>query len=243
MQQETKTCQNCQKKFTIESEDFNFYEKIKIPPPTFCPECRMQRRMAWRNVRNLYKSPCRAPKHHEVVFSIYSPEKPFVVFDQNFWWSDLWNPFNYGMAYNFSKPFFEQFRELLSRVPLPNINNVNYLNSEYTNMTIDSKNCYLVFSSTENEDCSYSDGINNCRNCLDLLSCRHCEYSYNCIDCRNSFNIAFAERAISCIDSTFLYDCRNCSNCFGCWNLRNKKYHIFNEPFSQKEYRKKNSII
>jgi hypothetical protein len=239
MNPETKICQNCKHEFTIEPEDFNFYEKIKVPPPTFCPECRMQRRMAWRNVRNLYKSPCRAPEHNEVIVSIYSSEKPFMVFDQSFWWGDQWDPLNYGMVYDFSRPFLEQFKDLLSRIPLPNVNNANYSNSNYINMTIDSKNCYLVFSSTENEDCSYSEGINNCRNCLDLLSCRQCEYSYNCIDCRNSFNIAFAERAISCVDSTFLYDCRNCSNCFGCWNLRNKKYHIFNEPFSKEEYEEK----
>jgi len=46
---ETKTCQNCKIEFVIEKEDFNFYEKIKVPPPTWCPECRMIRRMTWRN--------------------------------------------------------------------------------------------------------------------------------------------------------------------------------------------------
>jgi hypothetical protein len=33
-------CQNCKKDFTIELDDFRFYEKIKVPPPTFCPEYR-----------------------------------------------------------------------------------------------------------------------------------------------------------------------------------------------------------
>ncbi len=32
---EVKTCQNCKQNFTIESEDFVFYEKIDVPPPTF----------------------------------------------------------------------------------------------------------------------------------------------------------------------------------------------------------------
>lgn len=36
---ETKTCQNCKTRFTIEPEDFVFYEKIGVPAPTFCPEC------------------------------------------------------------------------------------------------------------------------------------------------------------------------------------------------------------
>src|SRR3989344_5361870 len=55
MQPETKTCQNCKQNFQIEPEDFLFYEKMKVPPPTWCPECRLKRRMVWRNERNLYR--------------------------------------------------------------------------------------------------------------------------------------------------------------------------------------------
>ncbi len=55
MKSETKTCQNCKKDFIIEPEDFNFYEKIKVPPPTWCPECRMVRRMVFRDYRVLHK--------------------------------------------------------------------------------------------------------------------------------------------------------------------------------------------
>lgn len=43
MNQETKTCQNCKQNFIIEPEDFLFYEKIKVPPPTFFPECLTKR--------------------------------------------------------------------------------------------------------------------------------------------------------------------------------------------------------
>ncbi|MBI5221145.1 MAG: hypothetical protein HY978_04945 [Candidatus Liptonbacteria bacterium] len=55
---ETRQCQNCKNPFTIEPDDFGFYEKIQVPPPTFCPPCRLQRRLAFRNEHNLYKRPC-----------------------------------------------------------------------------------------------------------------------------------------------------------------------------------------
>jgi len=58
MNSETKNCQNCKKDFVIEPDDFAFYEKIKVPPPTFCPECRLMRRYAWRNERVLYRRNC-----------------------------------------------------------------------------------------------------------------------------------------------------------------------------------------
>jgi hypothetical protein len=37
---EIKSCQNCKQDFTIESEDFEFYTKIKVPPPTFAQSVR-----------------------------------------------------------------------------------------------------------------------------------------------------------------------------------------------------------
>ena len=55
MNPETKICQNCKGEFVIEPEDFNFYEKIKVPPPTWCPECRMIRRLQWRNEHSLFR--------------------------------------------------------------------------------------------------------------------------------------------------------------------------------------------
>ncbi|ETB63612.1 TPA: hypothetical protein DIC38_03580 [Candidatus Nomurabacteria bacterium] len=233
---ENKVCQNCKKDFIIEPDDFVFYEKIKVPAPTFCPECRMIRRMTWRNVRNLYKNTCKASNHNESIISIYSKDKDLVIYDQKYWWGDSWDPMTYGVDYDFSKPFLIQFSELLHRTPLPNVSNVNPVNSDYVNVTIDSKNCYLTFSSTQNEDCYYSEGINSCRNCFDILVSRNNEYLYNCVDCRNCFNVSFSSKSSECIDSIFLYDCRNCSNCFGCWNLRNKKYYIYNEQFSKEEY-------
>ena len=55
---EIKNCQNCKSDFAIESEDFSFYEKIQVPPPTFCPECRLIRRLAFRESRPLWKDNC-----------------------------------------------------------------------------------------------------------------------------------------------------------------------------------------
>ena len=90
MTQETRICQNCQKEFVIEPEDFAFYERINVPPPTWCPECRMIRRMVWRNERSLYK---RKDNFYEKnIISAISIEKPFKVYSNDVWWSDKWDP-------------------------------------------------------------------------------------------------------------------------------------------------------
>jgi RNA polymerase primary sigma factor len=92
-------------------------EKIKVPPPTFCRECRLQRRMTVRNERNLYHRECGLCG--KSIISMYSKEKPFPVYCPSCWWSDNWDPLKYGNEYDFSKPFFPQFRLLLDKIARP----------------------------------------------------------------------------------------------------------------------------
>src|SRR3989338_841199 len=128
MTKETKQCQNCQKDFSIEPDDFGFYEKIKIPPPTWCPECRSQRRLAMRNERVFYHRKC--DSCNKKIISYYSPEKKQVVWCPECWWSDKFDPFRYGRDFDFTRPFFEQFREMYTEVPTLSLDVVNCKDSE-----------------------------------------------------------------------------------------------------------------
>ena len=151
---EKRTCQNCKAEFVIEPEDFKFYEKISVPPPTWCPECRMVRRMMFRNERTLYRRKCDLCEKD--TLSIYSNSAPFVIYCYECFYSDRWDPLSYGQPYDFNKPFFQQFLELQLRTPkLALLKSHDLVNSEYTNHVAASKNCYLIFASVNNEDCSY----------------------------------------------------------------------------------------
>ncbi|MDP2789261.1 MAG: hypothetical protein Q8O46_04445 [bacterium] len=81
MESETKKCKNCKNDFTIEVEDFSFYEKIKIPTPKWCRECRQMRRMNFCNERNLYKR--KSDKTGKDIISVYSPDSPYKVFESS----------------------------------------------------------------------------------------------------------------------------------------------------------------
>lgn len=134
MNSEIKICQNCQQNFNIEPEDFAFYAKMKVPAPTFCPECRFQRRLSWVNLRTLYR---RQDFHvpNKNLISMYSSDKPLIIWEDKIWWSDKFDPLNYGRIYDFSRPFFEQFAEFLKSVPLPHLQreHATGVNSEYCN--------------------------------------------------------------------------------------------------------------
>jgi len=238
MPDEIKTCQNCKKDFTIEPDDFAFYEKMKVPAPTFCPDCRFQRRMARRNERVLTARQCDGTKDR--IISCYDESVPFPVYKREFWYSDKWDPLQYARDYDFSKPFFEQFKELSNVAPRLQLWLVNSVNSDYSNYVGDSKDCYLCFTAFgNNEQCSYCAYLNTSTNCLDCYLITKCELCYECLNCDTCYNVKYSIDAVNCRDSWFLYDCTNCTDCFGCVGLRNKQYHIFNEQYSKEEYTEK----
>ncbi len=239
MQQETKTCQNCKKEFTIEPDDFAFYEKIKVPAPTFCPECRQIRRMVFRNERTLYKRKCEAPGHSEETFSVFSPDNPQKVYCHKAWWGDSWDGITFGRDYDFKKPFFSQIQELWREVPDIAVLNINPVNSDYCSITEGNKNCYLVVGGDFNENTNYSAFIFNSKECADCYWDTKCEQNYETVDCLNCTKLKYSRYCEGCYDSSFLFNCKNCHDCLGCVNLSNKAHCLFNEQLSKEEYQQK----
>ncbi len=236
---ESRVCVNCGDSFAIGSDDLSFYRRMKVPPPTFCPECRMKRRMVWRNERTLYRRKCDAPGHSEEVISVFSPETPYVVYDQAAWWSDAWDPLEHGQDIDRSVPFFTQFGKLLATTPLIAVVNGTATHTEYANHAYESKDCYLVTAALRNEHVLYSNRTSNNRDSSDLYLCGKMEGCYEDVNCGTSYRLSFSAFSEDCRDSSFLYDCRNCDHCIGCVGLRNKSYYIFNEPCSKEDFERR----
>ena len=238
MKAETKTCQNCKTSFTIEPDDFGFYEKIKVPPPTFCPDCRRQRRNAWRNKFALYSRKCDACG--KSIVSLYASDSGITIYCNKCWWSDNWDPKSYGRDYDFSKPFFLQFRELIGKVPhisIVNDDGIASLNCEYTHDWWFSKNCYMCFSGWKVENVMYSFFILAGKNITDSMCIRTpSEWLYECFICSKCYQVKYSDKCLACIDSQFLYDCHDCSDCFMSTGLRSKKYYFKNKQYTKGEY-------
>jgi len=237
MNSETRQCQNCKQEFVIEPEDFQFYEKIKVPAPTFCPDCRLQRKLAFRNERTLYKNKCK--KCGKDLISMYHQDSPMTVYCRDCWYSDSWDPMAYGKQVDFSQDFVTQFKKLFYSVPVVNLWAPQSANSEYTNFSSEEKNCYLIFGGKTNENLRYSNNTSLSKDSQDLFNCAKLELSYENVQCNNSHRLFFSKYCESCSDSYFLYDCRNCIDCFGCTNLRNKQDCFFNQQLTKEEYKKK----
>jgi len=219
-----KSCQNCKNQFPIEPDDIAFYEQMQVPPPTFCPDCRLQRRLAFRNEHFLYK--VKSGFSGKEIFSMHPPESGLNVFENEIWYSDQWDPKTYGQDYDFSKPFFKQLNGLLRKVPVFALSVIRGVNSSYSNNFDGFKNCYLCFNGNFCEDCMYCVTASNSKNSLDLAACSKCENCYDSFWLDSCTNCLYS---VQCSDSYNLLFCKNCvgcNDCFGSVNLRNKKYHI-----------------
>ena len=236
MNSEKRTCQNCKNEFTIEPDDFGFYEKIGVLPPKLCPACRAQLRLSFRNERVFYKRAC--DKCKKDVVSMYSPNKLYTVWCYDCWFSDDWDAGEYAREYDPSKPFFEQLGNLLDSVPRVALVHVRSVNSEYLNISADNKNCYMIVESSNNEDCTHCYWIQKCKDCVDVSFAHETELSYESDDCYSCYKIFWSKGCHDSRESYFLLNSRNCSDCIGCVNLRSKQYHIFNKPYSKEEYEK-----
>ena len=239
MNSETKNCQNCKKDFTIEPDDFLFYEKIKVPPPTFCPECRLVRRMATFNIRNLYNRKC--SNCDKKIASIFNPNSPYVIWCFDCYFSNKFDPISYGLEYDFSIDFFTQYEKLRRVIPLLCLEQSgnNSGGCEYANYTYGSKNIYLSHNVAKSENVYYSVFVNrDNKMCFDSLSFREDELCYEVVDSNHNYDCSYLTKSDLCISSKFLFNCANCQNCFMSSNQRNKNYIFRNKKLSKDEYNK-----
>lgn len=228
-------CKNCQKEFPITDKDREFYKKISTPEPTFCPDCRCQRRMAFRNERNLYKVKSFLSENN--IFSCYHPDEKMKAVNSEEWWGDGWEGLNHGREFDFNQPFFKQFDELQREIPIMGIHGGNNQNCPYSNYAAECKNCHMVFGSVYSEDSLYGNPY-YCKNCVDSLLTRDCELCYDCVTCEKCYECFFCQDCANSNNLTYCYDCHGCSDCIGCVSLRNKKFHIFNKAYSEIDYKK-----
>src|SRR3989344_3335423 len=239
MEAQTKNCQNCQKNFTIEPEDFNFYEKIKVPPPTWCPECRLIRRWSFINTWSLFWRNCDKCKNR--TMSMNPPEDQIKVYCPNCWWVDDWDGTEYAMDYNPTRPFLEQVKELREKTPYVALESLytSLKNSDYSNALAWSKNCYQIFWADYCENVYYSSILNGLKFSSDCLRGWESELCYGSIGVNSSYRVFFSDGVSDSVDIWFSRNCYNCTNCVGCVNLRGAKNCIFNVQYSKEEYAEK----
>ena len=236
-------CALTKRSFVIPNEDLTFFEKISpefagikcpIPSPSLCPEARLQRRMAFRNERNLYRR--KSELSGKDLLSVFAPDSPYKVLTFEEWWSDGWDPMAYGRDFDPRRRFFDQLRELCLDVPHLPLNRRDAENSEYTNFALNMKDCYLVFGASHCESSLHSRLIHKTKDVLDCMTLVNSELCYEGIASENCYNCLFFRNCKNCHDSLFLEECHSCNNCILCVGLHQQSYCILNEYVGKERF-------
>lgn len=242
-EQLTKQCLGCSGKFSITAAEQDFIAGVApnyggtactIPLPELCSRCREQQRICFRNELKLYRRRC--SMSGKSLVSIFSEDKPYPVLAPEIWWSDRFDPLAYGREIDFTRPFFQQFADLLYAVPKPAIFNASSENSTYTNYSAGNKNCYLLVGSSGCEDSLYCSRAFESRDVIDSFDLYKCELCYECLCSSGLYSCALCRECHNSSDLFHCSNCQGCSHCFGCVNLVNKQYQIYNRPCSKDRY-------
>ncbi len=231
---ETRQCQNCKNDFIIEPDDFLFYEKIKVPAPTFCQYCRAERRFSFRNEKKLFKVKDFFTGND--IFSLYPEASGRKITSHENWHSDIWTAEEYVLDLDFSKIFLDQFKELEMKIPVLAMRTQLMIDSPYCANATSLKNCYLCFASSYSEDSMYSQYTDFSKDCLDCSHLNHSERCYESFWSEKCYQCYFS---ILCKESHNIYFCKNCTgcnDCIGCVDLRKSSYCIFNKQYSKEQY-------
>ncbi len=239
-------CKKCKQDFILDSNDLGFYEKMKVPAPKICPDCRFKMRAMFRNEMNLY-SGRKCGLCNRSIVSMYSLKSPFVVYCNDCYLGDKWDASSYSKDFDRETPFFEQVKELLNVVPksttFTSVSTGPNINSEYVNQAGGLKNCYLAFNSGPGEEIIYSRGVRKSREVGDCYFGINVENCYEGVNISDSSHIFFGKNISNSFDAGLVLNCRSVNDCFACVNLNNKSYHFFNEPLTQEEYKKRVSEV
>lgn len=232
----SRCCSSCGATFAIRRGDIAFYRKIDVPEPTCCFDCRELKRLLFHNERNLYRRSCDATGRSVITY--FHPDTAVKVYDNPYWWSDSWSALDYGRDIDFSRPFFQQFGELLHAVPHANLftSYADDENSEYTNYAGSNKNCYLIAHADSCRDCLYGYGVKLCESCVDVYNVVRCQFCYECVNCYGCYGLKYSQDSLNCSDSAFLRDCVGCRDCIACQNLRHKQYCFLNTQYTRTQF-------
>ncbi len=135
--------------------------------------------------------------------------------------------------------FLKDYQNLIKQSPAMPRMGLRNEEADYTDYIYRSRNIYFSFTGGTHLDCAYLYNCWKCTDCVELSYCRECELCLECTDCLKCYGSSFLGNCQNLVDSHFCSECRSSSNLFGCAGLKLKKYCIFNQQFSKKEYKKR----
>jgi len=227
-----RACALTGEKWFMDQTEINVYKKFNVPPLKVSPITHLKKLSCFFTNYQWWWH--KNPETGKPVLSGYNPNSGIKVLPDSEWFGKDMSSINLTLIVD--QPFFPQFRELQTSVPVNASRNLKEPENSLALTSLGDKDSFFVMAcasvnsffglDAHMEDSAlviYSDSI------TDSYDVNHSHRIHNCKVVRESRD---------CLNSAFLFDCRNCEDCFGAVNQRNKKYIFFNQQLTKEEWEK-----
>lgn len=208
-----------------------------IPLPTIHPQENIRQMQSYVTLTALFNA--KSSISGKELITRYNPQLGYRMCTYDEFWSDVVDNTKYGKEYDFSRPFFDQVNDLMHRVYMQPLVQINCEKSPYVDASSNLQNCYMCFGVGESQDCLYClksrYPLRN-RDCVDCIGIIDCELCYSCVNTENCYNCQHCQDCSNSHNCFGSYDLIGCANCFGCYGLRHQEFFIFNQKVSPIEY-------
>src|SRR3989344_5001330 len=114
-----RVCRFSGEKFYVRPEDIKFYKKMRVPLPTMSPNERLRLLLSSWNLYFLFNST--SAFSGKKIVTQFPPNTEYKVWEHQHWFSGNWDAAEYGIEYDLTKSFFDQFKKLKLNVPRPKL--------------------------------------------------------------------------------------------------------------------------
>ena len=236
-----RTCRITGERFSVSADDIAMYRLLCVPPPTTSPWYRTLVRAAFFPYR-LRSSFC--AKTQQSFVGTYRSDSPFTVYRPEVWWSDAWDPKEYGRTAQPDAPFLPQWYALFRAVPRPGSSrDPESVNSEYTVGGMQFKDCYYVIGGIKAEDVAYTIAAEWSRSCLDGVWYEHAERCYDSVRLCDCYQTVGSINVTHGRDVAFCYDGSSIEHCFGGFNLRHRTHVFLDEQLDAATYTQRRAAL
>ncbi len=99
------------------------------------------------------------------------------------------------------------------------------------------KDCFWAFDGPEGQNLRFVETFGGVKDIMDsCYDADKAEKIYEVVNGTGSSNVLFSLYIRASNGIEYSSECTNCQNCFACVGLKNKKFHIFNKPYSENDY-------
>ncbi|MBI2485216.1 hypothetical protein HYW18_03665 [Candidatus Uhrbacteria bacterium] len=221
-------------KWVLTQEEIDWCRRLNVPPSSYSQRTRWVLMAHYTTGYQFWWN-----KHFETgvpVLSFHHPTSGVRVLPDAEWFNKDFS--DISLEVDPAQSLFPQLRELQKKIPMiatstivPAVNSISLVSMGdqncYFTLACKAKNAYYSVLLIDGEECADMITVNKSNQCWNML---HCDRMYRCLVARESFD---------CVDSAFLFDCRDCEYCFGATNKRRRKYLWWNEQLSKEEWEKR----